>query len=89
MPRRLAPSRVTDLPIGPGPLPPPGPDQVSALTEFVSQAMRHGWLTTEPPDESAPEAIRALFPAEMGMGLTPEGQRQLAELLGLDLPDST
>jgi hypothetical protein len=36
-------------------------------------------------DESAPPAIRELFPAEMGMGLTPEGQRQLAERLGLPI----
>jgi hypothetical protein len=80
-----APSRPPDRS---GPLPPPGPDQVSALTEFVSRAMRHGRLTMAPMDESAPEAIRALFPAETGMGLTSEGQRRLAELLGLDLPDS-
>lgn len=74
---------VGALPIGPAPLPASGPELVAVLTEFVSEAMRRGWLTMEPMDESAPPEIRAVFPAEMGMGLTPEGQRRLAERLGL------
>lgn len=74
--------RIGSLQVGP-PLPAAGPDLVAALTEFVSEAMRRGWLTMEPMDESARPEIRDLFPAEMGMGLTPEGQRHLAERLGL------
>jgi hypothetical protein len=74
--------RIGGLPVGP-PLPESGPDLVADLTAFISEAMRRGWLTMEPMDESAIPAIRALFPAEAGVGLTPEGQRRLAERLGL------
>lgn len=73
---------LADLPVGPS-LPESGPELVTALSDFVSEAMRQGWLTMEPMDDSVRPEIRDLFPAEMGMGLTPGGQQHLAELLGL------
>jgi hypothetical protein len=73
--------RVADLPVGPAPLPAPGPEQVAVLTELISEVMARGWLTMEPMDDSAPAPLRAFFPP--GMGLTPDGQRFVAERLGL------
>ncbi len=71
---------AVDLPVGPAPL--PGPEDVAALTRVVSEAIARGWVTMEPMDESAPARLRAIFPP--GMGLTPDGQRFVAERLGLD-----
>ena len=76
--------RVGDLPIGPPPLPAPGAEQIAALTEVISEAMFRGWITMEPMDDSAPARLRAVLPS--GMGLTAEGQKFVAERLGLDRP---